>query len=268
MINFLHNFHPQAVVLVLGPLNIYWYGLLVVLGMAVGIGVAMMLAKKYGIPSERVIDLSFWLIIFGLLGARLYDDFLNFSYYWQHPAQILAIWQGGLAIHGAIIAGLITVFFWAKKKDLLLWLAILAPAVAIGQAIGRFGNYFNQELFGLPTNIPWGIPIDLINRPNQYISFEYFHPTFLYESLGCLFIFIILLLLHYRLKSTWTKKNLLIVLSYLCLYSVLRFSLEFLRIDETPLFLSWRWPQIISIIILLGSLIIWIYAAKKIPQKK
>jgi len=253
MIIFLHTFHPQRIAFTLGPITIYWYGLILVLAMVAGLLTAVKIAKKYNIKSEEVIDLSFWLIIFGIIGARLYDVGLNFSYYLHNPGQALAIWQGGLAIHGGIIAGIITIIIWTKKKNFWLWLAIITPAVALGQTIGRFGNYFNQELFGKPTNLPWGIPIDLVNRPNQYISNVFFQPTFLYESLGCLIIFLILLYLHQRKKMT--HQNQLIVLVYLCSYSLLRFVLEFWRVDDTPTIGMWRWPQIISLAIIFISLI-------------
>ncbi|HNX10592.1 MAG TPA: prolipoprotein diacylglyceryl transferase [bacterium] len=266
MINFLHTFHPQRIALLLGPITIYWYGLIMVLAMLLALLVAVRLAKKYQIKSERVLDLSFWLIIFGLLGARLYDVLLNLSYYLQYPGKILAVWEGGLAIHGAIIAGLITVVVWTKKQNTWLWLAIITPALALGQAIGRFGNYFNQELFGRPTNLPWGIPIDLINRPNQFISYEFFQPTFLYESLGCLLIFILLILLHRRFSGK-THQNQLIVLLYLCLYSVLRFVLEFWRTDDTPTIGIWRWPQIISLLIIIFASLSY-YLIRRYARKK
>jgi len=261
MINFLHHFQPQRLAFDLGPIHVYWYGLILVSAMILGLITAIKLAKKNNIDKEEVIDLAFWLIIFGIIGARLYDVLLNLAYYLQHPFQILAIWQGGLAIHGGIIAGLITIAVWARKKNVWLWLAIITPAVALGQAIGRFGNYFNQELFGKPTNLPWGIPIDLVNRPNQYISAEFFHPTFLYESLGCALIFLILLWLH-RKKKNNSHQNQLIVLLYLCSYSLLRFVLEFWRIDDTPLLGAWRWPQIISLTIIFVSIISYLILSR------
>jgi phosphatidylglycerol---prolipoprotein diacylglyceryl transferase len=253
MFNFLHTFHPDRIALTIGPISLYWYGLIIVLAMVVGLITAITIAKKYQIKSEEVIDLSFWLILAGIIGARIYEVLLNWQYYHLHPLEIPAIWQGGLAIHGGIIAGIITVIVWARHKDLWLWLAIISPAVAIGQAIGRFGNYFNQELFGLPTDLPWGIPIDLINRPNQYISQDFFHPTFLYESLGCLLTFIILIIVQ-RTPAKNTNQKRLIVLLYLCLYSLLRFVLEFWRIDAAPTWGMWRWPQIMSGLIIIVSL--------------
>lgn len=265
MISFLHNYTPDPILLSFGPISLYWYGLLIATGIVSAIYIALWLGKKYlNINSDIIIDLSFWLIITGLIGARIYDVFLMFPYYLENPVQIVQIWKGGMAIHGSIIAGLITIYFFAKKRKIGFFKlsALIAPGLALGQAIGRFGNYFNQEIFGLPTSLPWGIPIEAVNRPIEYIDEVYFHPTFLYESLGCLLIFILLISL-FKLAS---KKNWLgnyfyvwMTMLYMILYSILRFSLEFIRLDETPLFLGLRWPQIISLFIIVASILIIIF---------
>lgn len=265
MISFLHNYTPDPILLSFGPISLYWYGLLIATGIVSAIYIALWLGKKYlNINSDIIIDLSFWLIITGLIGARIYDVFLMFPYYLENPVQIVQIWKGGMAIHGSIIAGLITIYFFAKKRKIGFFKlsALIAPGLALGQAIGRFGNYFNQEIFGLPTSLPWGIPIEAVNRPIEYIDEVYFHPTFLYESLGCLLIFILLISL-FKLAS---KKNWLgnyfyvwMTMLYMILYSILRFSLEFIRLDETPLFLGLRWPQIISLFIIIASILIIIF---------
>ena len=261
MFNFLHTFIPQPLVLNYGVFHIYWYGLLMVLGMIAALAVTLILAKHYQVSKDAIIDLAFWLIVSGLIGARIYDCLLNFNYYWEHPIDVLKIWQGGLAIHGAIIGGLVTLIIYTKKNWLEFWklVALIAPGLALAQAIGRWGNYFNQELFGLPTSLPWGIPIDLIHRSNAYISSLYFHPTFLYESLGNIIIFLILIKLNVRLikKQALNLKNYLrLAASYFILYSILRFMLEFIRLDETPQPFGWRWPQIISLLIILFSIIL------------
>ncbi len=295
--SFLHTFHPQPILISFGPINIHWYGLLVVLGILAAIFTALKLAGYYNIKKEVIIDLSFYLVIFGIIGARLYDVLLELPYYLNHPLDIFKIWQGGLAIHGAIIAGIAVIWLFAKKRQLNFWLlaAIITPGLALAQAIGRWGNYFNQELFGAPTGLPWGIPIDLINRPIKYIGYEFFHPTFLYESIGNFVIFFILIAIHDRIIK---KKNInpaeqnmfhvspaahraagqvcfpgraplaasrfrgqarsgagmFHVLSYAILYSFLRFSTEFIRIDKTPEIFSLRFPQIISLIIIFLSI--------------
>jgi len=263
MINFLHAYHPEPILISLGPINIYWYGFFIVLAIITAIFITLQLASSYNIKKERIIDLSFWLIIGGIIGARFYHILLELPYYLKYPLDIIKIWQGGLAIHGSIIAGILILWFFSKKNkiDFFRLAAIIAPGLALGQAIGRWGNYFNQELFGPPTNLPWGIPINLINRPMEYISYNFFHPAFLYESLGNLIIFIILIFGHFFLikyKKSYKKAGAYITLSYLALYSILRFFLEFIRIDATPIFLCWRWPQIASILIVILSLIILI----------
>lgn len=261
MFNWLHTFSPQPVLLAFGPVTIYWYGLILVLAMVVGILVAVKVAKLYKIKSEVILDLSFWLLIGGLLGARLYHVGLEWDYYSINLWDIFKVWQGGLAIHGGIFGGLAALIIFAKRRGLDFWLlsAIVTPALAFGQAIGRWGNYFNQELFGQPTNLPWGIPINPTNLPPAYIDglSRYFHPTFLYESIFCLALGGFLLLAHKLAKA---EKNLnanmqVITLSYLIFYSVARFILEEIKIDPTPMIGNWRWPQVISMAIMIIALL-------------
>jgi phosphatidylglycerol:prolipoprotein diacylglycerol transferase len=251
------------------------------LGALAAIFIMLKLAPYYEIKKDKIFDLSFYLIIGGIIGARIYHIFLELPYYLNHPLDIFKIWQGGLAIHGGIIAGIIIIYFFAKRtplpplirgvsdkalsespldkggwgvKNFWLLTALIVPGLALAQAIGRWGNYFNQELFGLPTNKPWGIPIDIINRPADFITSQYFHPTFLYESLGNFLIFLILIFIHIWIIKKFKQKivncQLLIVNCYLILYSLLRFSLEFIRLDTTPEFLGLRFPQIVSLIII------------------
>ena len=259
--NLLHTFVPPSIALTFGPISIYWYGILVVVGISLGTLVTVWLGKKNQINQEIIFDLSFYLIIFSIIGARLYDVLLELPYYIKYPTQIPAIWNGGLAIHGAILAGAITIYSFSKKNKLSLirLTSIIVPGLALGQAIGRWGNYFNQELFGLPTNSSWGIFISPIFRPENYINYEYFHPTFLYESFGCLVIFIILIFLHQKITND--KKHLIIIATYLISYSLLRFGLEFIRIDYAPTFLGLRWPQIISLLIIMITIIV-LYSKK------
>ena len=255
MLNFLHTFQPEAVLLAFGSMRIYWYGVFIVLGTIAALSVAMQLAKKQGFSTNKLFDLAFWLILFGIIGARTYHIFLQWPYYFKYPAEMIKIWEGGLAIHGGLIAGLIVLIWFCRKEKISFWFlsSLMVPGVALGQAIGRWGNYFNQELFGRPTNLPWGLPIDLMHRPNQYLAAEYFHPTFLYESLGNLIIFGVVLFLALRVADKKIKNEKVVLLSYLALYSVLRFFTEFLRVDSTVLVLGFRWPQIISALIFIVS---------------
>lgn len=270
-INFLHTFIPSPILFSLGPIQIYWYGFFIVLGVLAALAVALYLGKSYGIKADTIIDLALWLIVGGIIGARIYDVFLEWPYFFAHPLDILKIWQGGLAIHGAIIGGALALWLFVKKSTapVNFWLlaGILATVLPLAQAIGRWGNYFNQELFGHPTGLPWGIPIDLTHRPWQYLDTSYFHPAFLYESIGDLAIFIILILLQLWL----IKKNkfpnfsyFLIPTSYFLLYSSLRFFMELIRIDATPVIFNLRFPQIVSLLIIIACLV---YLALKFNRK-
>ncbi len=261
MINFLHTFNPHPVLIAFGPLKIYWYGMFIVLGILAAFYLAFYLAEYYNIRKEIIVDSVFWSIIFGVIGARLYHVFLDFSYYSKNPLNIFKLWQGGLAIHGAIIAGLIVLWSFCKKNRINFWLltAIYVPGLSLAQAIGRFGNYFNQELYGRPTGLPWGIPINPAYRLNEYAAFTYFHPTFIYESLLSFLIFAFLLYLHFlKIKK---KKNIpaeLIVGSYLILYSLARILTETIRIDPTPIIFGLRFPQFAGLIIIIAVFIFWL----------
>ena len=267
MINFLHTFNPNPILISIGFITIYYYGLFIVLGILSGTFIAIKLSKYYNIKKQDIIDSAFWAIISGIIGARIYHIFLELPYYLEHPLNIFKIWQGGIAIHGGIIGGLIALFIFTKKKKInfLNLIGIYAPALAFAQTIGRWGNYFNQELFGKPTNLPWGIPILPENKIAEYYNFQYFHPTFLYESIGNLIIFIILISIHYLIIKKKIKNNHLPIFIYLIAYSVLRFLTEYIRIDKTPKLLGMRLPQIVSIIIVV--LITFIYAKNNYFRK-
>lgn len=264
MFNFLHTFNPSPIMAAIGPINIYWYGFFILLATLAALLVCLYLAKLYKIKADIIIDLTFWLIISGLLGARLYEVLLELPYFLANPLNIFKIWQGGLAIHGAIIGGLIALWRFAKKNNFNFFqlAAIIITALPLGQAIGRCGNYFNQELFGYPTNLPWGIRIDLVHRPWQYLNYDYFHPAFLYESIGNLIIFLILFIPHYLIIKKNKIKNssyCLLLAVYFLLYSMLRFSLEFIRLDATPTWFGLRFPQLVSLLIIFFCLSYFAY---------
>ena len=272
MISLLHAYHPSSILISFGPIDIHWYGLLIVLGIIAAIAITLKLASYYNIKKETIIDLAFWLIISGVIGARIYFIFLELPYYLKYPLDMFKPWQGGLAIHGAIIGGALALWLYTKKYKLNFWLsaALIAPGLALAQAIGRWGNYFNQELFGKPTNLPWGIPIDLLNRPIEFLNNIYFQPTFLYESLGNFLVFAVLIVLHFYLikKQKINDFNLkLVVFSYLILYSLLRFFLEYFRIDSTPYLLDLRLAQFISLLIIISSFIYLSYSTLKIKTQ-
>jgi len=235
--------------------------------------VILKLSKYYKINQEVIFDLIFYLMLAGIIGARIYDVLLEFSYYAEHPINIFKIWQGGLAIHGGIIAGIITLWIFSKKQKLNFWkiTALAVSVMPLAQAMGRWGNYFNNELFGLPTSAPWGIPVLPENKIMEFYDYSFFHPTFLYESIGNLIIFIFLIVLNIWMIRSKKMKNIyyqIILSTYLILYSLLRFSLEFIRIDITPSFIGFRIPQIASMIIILVVVIFWIVKYYKILKQR
>jgi phosphatidylglycerol:prolipoprotein diacylglycerol transferase len=172
---------------------------------------------------------------------------------------VVKIWQGGLAIHGALLGGLLALLLYARFKRINSWnlIAVVLPGLALAQAIGRWGNWVNQELFGLPSTLPWSIPIDFAHRPRLYEAITYFHPTFLYESIAMLFVFGIL----YYLATKKTAPR-FIIGTYLIAYGLVRFLLEFIKIDTTPIVLGLRWPQLVSLVMIAGA--ITMFTIKKV----
>lgn len=200
-------------------------------------------ARRRGEQSDLVWDGLIWVILGGIIGARIWHILTppqtmvelgyTTSYYLTHPLDALAVWQGGLGVPGAVIGGLIAMYFYARRKKLnyLVWLDIVAPALALGQAIGRWGNFVNQELYGGPTNLPWKIYIEPQYRLPGYQDIEYYHPMFLYESLWNLAIVGILLWLPRRYQNRLLPGDLFLI--YLILYPTGRFLLEFMRLETS-----------------------------------
>lgn len=250
---FFQTFSPSPIFLQFGPLIIRWYGLFFAVAIIVGYLVSRRLWKNNGRGGQEFDQLVFWLIIFGIIGARLLDVLVfELDYFKDHLFDIGKIWQGGLSIQGGLIFGFLVLVYYARKfKDQLGGLLdIFAPAVAIGQAIGRWGNYFNQELFGRPSDLPWGIYIAPSYRPEVFLLNNYFHPVFLYESLGLILTFWLLWKLY--------KKNYqagVVFLVYLMMSSILRWSLEFIRIDEQLILFGLRSGMVIALMLVLVSII-------------
>jgi phosphatidylglycerol:prolipoprotein diacylglycerol transferase len=231
-----------------------WYGLLIGLGVVLAVILSYQRAHRHGIEPERILDLVIWILPIGVIGARLYYVIFNWDYYSQDFMTILNIRGGGLAIHGGIIAGAITGYLLCKhyKINFLEILDLFLPAVSLAQAIGRWGNFFNSEAHGGPTDLPWAI---LING-------EYVHPTFLYESIWCLGLFFFLVYIDNNRKFRGQVACL-----YGILYSVERFFVEGLRTDSLMIG-SFRQAQMISIVILLVSLAMYIILKKRSVEEK
>ncbi|MEO8891927.1 MAG: prolipoprotein diacylglyceryl transferase [Coleofasciculaceae cyanobacterium] len=254
---------PGPTLIELGPLTIRWYGLLIASAVLIGVSLSQYLAKQRNVDPNLLGDLAIWLVIGAIPAARLYYVLFEWKQYSQHPEQIIAIWNGGIAIHGAILGGTLAAIIFARIQKVSIWqLAdLVAPSLILGQAIGRWGNFFNSEAFGDPTNLPWKLYIPPQRRPANFINFEYFHPTFLYESLWNLMVFGLLMTLFNRsLKGKPRLKVGTIALVYMVAYSCGRVWIEGLRTDSLmigPL----RIAQIVSLsAITLGLLgLVWLY---------
>lgn len=246
--------HSQILCTVFG-VNIYFYGVILALAIVAGTFVSDYFAQKYyEFKKETIIDLAPYLIIFGILGARIYYCLLNYNFYMRFPTEILAIRHGGISIHGAILGGLIGLIIFSNRRKLpaLKLCDISAIGLALAQSIGRWGNFFNSEAFGTPTNLPWKLYIAPQYRQIPYQDINYFHPTFLYESILDLAIFGILVLI---LKKGWNKKDGNIALVYLILYSLARIFVESLRIDSVRDVFGIPVAIFVSICIIIVSLI-------------
>ncbi len=252
----------NPVIINLGIIEIRWYSVLILLGFILGYYLVINKCKQENIDKTLISDLCFYLIIVSILGARIYYCIFEWKYYINNPIDIIKIWEGGLAIHGGVIAGIIFIYFYTKKKKLefLKLLDIFAPSLVLGQAIGRWGNFFNGEAYGPITTFEnlknLHIPKFIID--GMYIGGNYHVPTFFYESIGCLIIFIILIILRNK-KST---KIGIITSIYFILYGLVRFFIEGLRTDSLMLF-NIKVAQLISIIMILIGIYIIIKSLKK-----
>ncbi len=228
----------------LGPLTIHLYGIILMSGTLAAAFFAAYEAKRRHLDPEFVWDVLTWVLIGGILGARLWHVLtppasmvaagITTKYYLTHPFDALAIWRGGLGIPGAVMGGALAMYLYTRSKgaSFALWADVAAPALALGQAIGRWGNFVNQELYGAPTNLPWAITIDPQYRLPGYENIARYHPLFLYESLFSLANMFFLLWLGHRFADRLKRGDL--ILTYLISYPMARFFLEFLRLDPSP----------------------------------
>ncbi|PSR18198.1 prolipoprotein diacylglyceryl transferase [filamentous cyanobacterium CCP3] len=258
---------PGPIAFQLGPITIRWYGLLITTGLLLGITLAQRLGQRRGLDPERIGDLAIWLVLGALPGARLYYVLFEWQRYADRPLSALAIWQGGIAIHGAILGGAIAALLFARRYKLSFWqLAdVVAPALVLGQAIGRWGNFFNSEAFGRPTSLPWRVYIPPAQRPLGLGDVAYYHPTFLYESLWNLGVLgLVLWLFFWGLRHPGRLKTGTIFLVYFATYSLGRFWIEGLRLDSLMLG-PLRIAQVVSLAgIAFGMVgLLWLYRLKR-----
>ena len=237
---------PGAIAFQLGPFVIRWYGILMATAIVVGLWLGHREARRQGLPADDFISVAQWSILAGLVGARIYEVIFNWDYYGQYPSKIIAVWEGGLAIHGGVIGGILVGggYAWRRGLPVRRYLDIAAPSLALGQAIGRWGNFFNEEAFGTPTDLPWKLYISPSHRPVEYAQSEFFHPTFLYESLWDAVVFALLV---WAFRDRVDRAPGALFLTYLGLYSLGRFFTEGLRTDSLMLG-PLRVAQLVSVV--------------------
>lgn len=237
----------------LGPITIYWYSITMLIAVLTGIYLTIKESKKQG-QYQFISDLIIYIIIFGIIGARIYYVIFNFDNYKHNILSIFKIWEGGIAIYGAIIGGLLTIIYLAKKrnKSIIKTTDIIVPGLILAQAIGRWGNFFNQEAHGTEVSLSY---LESLHIPHfiiqgMYIDGHYYHPTFLYESLWCILGFIILIIIR---KLTNRKKG-ITTYSYFIWYGIGRLIIEGMRTDSLYLG-TFRISQIVSFIIIIIGII-------------
>ncbi len=252
----------NEVMIDLGFMVIKWYSFLILIGLIIGLIYVKLESKKFDLPWDFVFNMSFWTILVGFIGARLYYVIFNFSIYSSDPISIFKVWEGGLAIHGGIIAGFITMLLYCKKYNarILRMTDIFAVPLILGQAIGRWGNFFNGEAHGAATSLS---TLEKLHIPNfiiegMNIGGIYYQPTFLYESLWCLLGFIILLIIK---RYKYLKVGQLTCV-YLMFYSVGRFFIEAMRTDSLMLG-GFKMAQIISIALFVIALLVFMVLSRK-----
>ncbi|MGO4994238.1 prolipoprotein diacylglyceryl transferase [Jeotgalibaca porci] len=244
----------------LGGFEVAWYGVIIGIGILLAMYLASSEGDRKGMPQDFILDLAFWTVPIAILGARAYYVLFELGYYLENPGQIFQIWNGGLAIYGALLTGALVVYFFTKKKNVpvMLTLDVLAPGVLIAQSLGRWGNFINQEAHGAAVTREFleglFLPEFIINQMN--IKGTYYHPTFLYESLWSLIGFALIVYLRRR-------PNLLregeVFFSYIIWYAFGRFFIEGMRTDSLYLFANIRVSQLLSIILIAGAIAAWAY---------
>lgn len=244
----------------IGSFEVAWYGVIIGLGIMFAMYLASKEGDRKGMPKDFILDLAFWTVPIAILGARAYYVLFELDYYLANPSQIMQIWNGGLAIYGALITGAIVVYFYTKKRDVPVMLALdaLAPGVLIAQSMGRWGNFINQEAHGgeVTRSFLEGLflPDFIIDQMN--INGTYYHPTFLYESLWSLLGFVVILFL--RRKDKWLREG-EVFLTYVIWYAFGRFFIEGMRTDSLYLFANIRVSQMLSIVFIVAAGAVWAY---------
>ncbi len=260
---------PPAAVWHLGPIPVRAYALCILAGILVAIWVGNRRWLARGGAPGVVGDIAVWAVPFGIVGARLYHVATDFESYFgpgANPLDAVKIWEGGLGVWGAIAMGVLGGWIGAKRRGVPLppLADALAPGIVLAQAIGRFGNWFNQELFGRPTDLPWGLEIDPQFRPGQYAQVETFHPTFLYEALWCVVVALILVWADRRFRMGHGR----VFALYVALYTMGRSYIETLRVDPAREVLGLRVNVWTSVVLFAGAVIYIVVSARMRPGRE
>ena len=266
----------NPIALQIGPIAVHWYGILIVAGILCAAYLSTYTARLLKEDPQLVWDALVWCVLLGVVGARLYHVVtvppsmgVDRWYYFRHPLEILATWKGGLGIYGAVAGGALGLIIVVRraKREVWRWMDIMVPGLALAQAIGRWGNFVNQELYGRPTDVPWAIYIEPLYRLQGYEMYERFHPIFLYESIWNLATSLLLLYLIWRYREKLATG--IITALYFVSYSTIRFLLDFIRLDSAAIG-GITIAQIVAIAIIVGSigLIVWrIKVYQKPPEQ-
>ncbi|MBM7855393.1 phosphatidylglycerol:prolipoprotein diacylglycerol transferase [Desulfohalotomaculum tongense] len=248
----------------IGPIKVHWYGIIMASAFLVGMYLAYRRAEQTNIHPEHIINMITLIIPAAIVGARLYYVIFEWQRYADNPWETLAVWHGGLAIHGGLIGGILAGYFYVRKHKLPVWQIadICAPSVIIGQAIGRWGNFINQEAHGGPVSLQFISKFPEFIKNQMFIDGRYYHPTFLYESLWDFSVFVFLFLY-------WKKKRFEgeIALLYLVLYSLGRYFIEAMRTDSLMLG-PFRVAQLVSLFLIVTGTAVIIYRRKKTKHKE
>ncbi|KRL95411.1 prolipoprotein diacylglyceryl transferase [Levilactobacillus hammesii] len=248
----------------LGPIAVHWYGVIIATGVVIAVILAVREGRRRGINPDDIYDMILWALPAALIAARAYYVIFQWPYYAKHPGEIIAIWDGGIAIYGSLIGAGLVVFFFCRSRFIPVWLMldVAAPTVILGQAIGRWGNFMNQEAFGRITSLAFlqglHLPNFIVNQ--MLINGAYRQPTFLYESTWDLLGFIVLMSLRHTPELFKQGE---VFLSYVLWYSFGRFFIEGMRTDSLMLFGGLRVSQLLSVVLFVGALIIWIYRRRQ-----
>jgi phosphatidylglycerol:prolipoprotein diacylglycerol transferase len=260
---------PSPIIFEAGPFALRYYGLCIALGIAAATWLTGRELARKGHDNALALDSLFFVVPLGFIGARIYHVTTDYDLYADDPIpDVFAVWNGGLGIYGAVAGGFLGVllFSWYRRISPLVFADAAAPGLILAQAIGRWGNYFNQELFGRPSDLPWAIRIAPENRPAEFADATSFHPTFLYESIWDLLVCLALLWIARRFANRLRDGD--IVLLYVSLYSLGRFFVETLRID--PAFLiggSIRGNLLVSSVLALSFALLLFLRHSRPPRK-